>query len=98
MTTGVIDQDAAHDLRGDTKEVGPILPVTLALIDKPDEYLVHEGRWLERVVRALTPQLAGGNAPELRIDEWQQLIERTPVATTPIAEQRRNVARRVHRS
>jgi hypothetical protein len=35
MTTGMIDQDPAHDLRGDTKEVRPILPVDVPLVDEP---------------------------------------------------------------
>jgi len=31
----VIDQDAAHDLRRDTKEMRSILPIDLALVDEP---------------------------------------------------------------
>ena len=95
MTTGVIDQDATHDVRGDTKEVRPILPVNLPLIDKPDKHLVHKSRRLQGVIGPLAPELADRNAPELRIDEWQQLVECSPVAATPIEEQCRNVARRV---
>jgi hypothetical protein len=98
VTTGVIDQDAAHDVRGDTKEMRSILPVDLPLIDEPDEDLVHQGRRLQGVVSPFAPKLAGRDAPELRIDEWQQLVERSPVAATPIAEQCRDIARRAHRS
>jgi len=96
VTTGVIDQDPAHDLRGDAKEMRAILPIALALIDEPDVRLVNEGRRLQGVVGPLVPKLARGNAVELRIDEWQQLIEGSPVASTPVAEQRRDVARRHH--
>jgi hypothetical protein len=96
VTTGVIDQDAAHDLRRDTKEMRSILPIHLALIDEPDEHLVHKGSRLQGVVSPLAPKLAGRNASELRIDEWQQLVKRSPVAATPIAEQCRDVARRDH--
>ena len=85
-------------LRGDTKEMRPILPVDLALIDEPDVHLVHKGGRLQGVVGPLAPKLARRDAPELRIDERQQLIERSPVAATPIAEQCRDVARRDHRS
>ena len=98
MTTGVIDQDPAHDLRRDTKEMRSILPIDLALVDEPDVRLMNEGRRLQGVVGPLAPKLARGNAAKLRIDEWQQLVERSPVAATPIAEQRRDVARRHHRS
>ena len=93
MTTGVIDQDAAHDLRRDTKEMRSILPVDLALVDEPEVHLMNKGRRLQGVVGPLLPKLARGHAAELRIDEWQQLVERRPVAATPIAEQRCDVAR-----
>src|SRR5262245_13179380 len=86
------------DCRGDTKEMHPILPVDLPLIDEPDEHLVHKGRRLQGVIGPLAPKLAGRNAPELRIDEWQQPVERSPVTAAPIGEQRRDVARRDHRS
>ena len=85
-------------LRGDPKEMRAILPVDLPLIDEPDVHLVHKGRRLQGVVGPLVPKLAGRNASELRIDEWQQLVERSPVAATPVAEQCRDVARRGHRS
>ena len=86
MTTGVIDQDAAHDVRGDTKEMRPILPIHLPLIDEPDEHFVDERRRLEGVVSPFASQLTGCDATEFGVDEWQQLIERTPVAATPVAE------------
>ena len=94
MTTGMIDQDPAHDLRRDAKEMRPILPVDLALVDEPDIHLMNKGRWLQGVVGPLVPKLARGNAAKLSIDEREQLVERSPVTATPIAEQRRDVARR----
>jgi hypothetical protein len=94
MTTSVVDEDAAHDLRRDTKEVRAILPIDLALVDEPEVRLMNQGRRLQRVVRTLAPKLACGHPAKLRVDEWQQLTERSPVATTPIAEQRRDVWRR----
>ena len=94
VTTGVIDQDAAHDVGGHAKEVRPVLPVDLSLIDEPDEHLVHKGRGLQGVVSPLAPKLARGHPAKLRVDEWQQLTERSAVATTPIAEQCRDVRRR----
>jgi hypothetical protein len=92
----VIDQDPAHDLRCDTEEMRSILPIDLALVDEPDIYLMNKGRRLQGVAGPFVPKLARGNAAKLRIDEWQQLIERRPVAATPIAEERRDVTRRDH--
>jgi hypothetical protein len=96
VTTGVIDQDPAHDLRRDTKEMRSILPIDLALVDEPHVRLMNKGRRLQGVVGPFVPKLARGNAAELCIDEWQQLIEGSPVASTPVAEQCRDVARRHH--
>jgi hypothetical protein len=98
VTTGVIDQDAPHDLGRDTKTMGAILPIDVALIAEPDVRLMNKGRRLQGVVSPLAPKLAGRHASELRVDEWQQLVERSPVAAIPIAEQCRDVARRDHRS
>jgi len=71
VTTGVIDQDAAHDLRRDAEEVRSILPIGLALIDETDEHLMDKGRRLQRVVGSLLPQLARGHASQLRVDKRQ---------------------------
>jgi hypothetical protein len=90
----VIDQDPAHDHRRDTKEVRSILPVDLPLIDDPQVHLVNERRRLQGVVGPLAAKVAPRNATELRIDERQQLIERTAVAAALIAKQRRDVAGR----
>ena len=86
VTTGVIDQDPAHDLCRDAKEVCSILPVDLALVDEPEVDLVDERRRLQRVVSSLAPKLARGRPAELSVDEREQLIERSPIAATPIAE------------
>jgi hypothetical protein len=65
VTTGVIDQDPAHDLCRDTKEMRSILPIDLALVDEPDVHLMNEGRRLQGVVGPLVSKLARGNAVEL---------------------------------
>ena len=67
-------------MRRDTKEMRSILPIALALVDEPDVHLVNKGRRLQGVVGPLVPKLPRGNTAELRIDEWQQLIERSLVA------------------
>jgi hypothetical protein len=94
VTPGVIDQDPAHDLRRHTKEVRPILPIDLPLIDEPQVHLMNERRRLQGVAGPLAAKLARRYATEFRVDEWQQLIERTAVAATPSTKQRRDVAGR----
>ena len=55
MTTSVVHEDPAHDLRRDTEEVRAILPIDLALVNEPHVRLMDQGRRLQRVVRALAP-------------------------------------------
>jgi hypothetical protein len=84
VTTGVIDQDPAHDLCRDAKKVGSILPVDLALIDQPQVDLVNERRRLQ--TWSARSRRAGARPPgELSVDEREQQIERS-IAATPIAE------------
>jgi hypothetical protein len=94
VPAGVIDQDAAHHLRGDAKEVRPILPVDLALIDHPQVNLVNERRRLQCVGGAFASELAAGHATQLRIDQREQLIQSTAIAAAPVGEKRRHVNRR----
>ena len=69
-TPGVIDQDPAHDLRRDAKEVRPILPIDLSLIDEPQVDLIYQRRRLQGVVGPLAAKLAHRNPTQLRIDKW----------------------------
>src|SRR6476661_2592977 len=98
MTAGVVHENATHDLRRDTKKMGPVLPVRVPLVNQPDEHLVDKGCRLQGVVRPLVAKPTRGNAVELRINKWEQLVERSPAAATPVAEERRHIARRGHRS
>ena len=67
-TPGVIDEHPAHDLRGDTEEMGPILPVTCPLVDEPQVRLVNECGWLQGVAGSLAAKLARRNPAQLGID------------------------------
>lgn len=52
MLARMVDQNAAHDLRSDAKEVGSILPLDV-LIDKLQIGLIHQRGCLQGVVFAL---------------------------------------------
>ena len=60
-----------------------IVPIDLSLIDQAQIDLVNKGRRLQRVVGAFASELSRRDSPELRIDLWQQLIERVAVAAPP---------------
>jgi hypothetical protein len=79
----VIDEDAAHQLGRDSEEVRAAGEARLPLIDELEVRLVDECRRLQGVAGALAPQVARGQAPQLRVDERHQLVERARVAAAP---------------
>lgn len=58
-----IDEDATYHLGGDAEEMRPVLPLYRSLIDELQEGFVHQCSRLERVIRTLAPQIAGGELP-----------------------------------
>ena len=96
VSTSVIDKDPAHDLRRCTEKVRPIPPIDLALVNESQIHLVHQGGRLECVADTLASKLPCCDPTELPVHERQQLIERALVAATPVAEERRDIARGRH--
>lgn len=80
----MIDKYPAHHLRGDAKEVSPVLPGDACLIYKPDVCLVNKRGGLQRVVRSLATQIALSEAAQLTVDHRQQVIKRGLVTFVPI--------------
>jgi hypothetical protein len=60
------------------------------LIDEADVDLVHESGWLQRMAGGFAPHLSGGHAPEIIVDEWDELVERVLPAIACRKEQLRN--------
>lgn len=87
MPPGIVHQNAPHLLCGHPEELGPVLPVRLALIDEPQVSLVHQGSCLEGVSRALALEVALGLAVQLLVDDGHQLVERGRVSAAPCLEQ-----------
>jgi hypothetical protein len=73
-----------------------IPPIDLPLIDESQVGFVDERRRLKRVPGPLATQLSPGDAAQLGIYEWQQLVEGTVIPPTPLVEQRRDVRRWGH--
>ena len=65
-----IDQDAPHLLAGYGEEVSPVPDFQRCRTDQPDVGLVDQGRGLQGVSWTLTAHLAGGNAMQFGIDEF----------------------------
>ena len=74
----VVDEDPAHEARGDTQEVTSVAPFDSgnlnAVASKELEVgLVNQSRSLQGVAPPLAPAEADGDSPQLVVDERQQL-------------------------
>src|SRR3954453_14505590 len=50
-----------------------VLPALLGLLYQPKVCFMHQRSWLERMIRTLPAQVAGGNPPQLVIKERKKL-------------------------
>ena len=87
----VVDEDAAHQLRGETIELGAVLPLRLTLVHETHVGLVHEGGRLERVAGILAAHRRGRPAVQLGVDDGKQALARGLVALAPGAEHLRDI-------
>ena len=58
----MIDQNPAHDLRGHSEEMRPVLPVDAMLAHQPQIGFIDQGAGLERVVAPFAPHVVAGKA------------------------------------
>ena len=54
MCTGVVDENSAHELRGDAKEMRPPLPIHRTLLDKLEVGFMDQSSRLECMVSPLS--------------------------------------------
>ena len=71
----MIDEDPAHQLSGDSEEVGPILPLRLSLIHKLEVELIDECRCLQSMSGAFASHVIAGQPSQLGFDIGKQTIE-----------------------
>jgi hypothetical protein len=84
----MVHQDVTHHLRGNAEKVGPVLPFLRFLADQTQIRLVHQGRALQGVIGALSPETAAGDAAQLFIDQGNQRIPCVLVAVAPISQEK----------
>src|ERR1051326_1710630 len=82
VLASVIHQNAAHHLRGDSKEMATVGPLNMVLVHQTKIGFVHEGSCLQCVVYSFALQVAGSQSVEFFVDLRNQLGERILV---PIA-------------
>ena len=98
VTTGVVDEDLAHEMGGDAEEMRAGFPVGHCLRNQAQIRLVHERGWLKRGGRVLVAQVVRGQAAKLVVDDGHQPIDRRGIAVLEIEQQPRDLGRRVHLS
>ena len=69
MATGVLHQDAAHDLGRDREEVGAVLPLHAFVVHQTHVRLVDQSGGLEAVAGALAFHVPVGEAMEFLVDD-----------------------------
>ncbi len=69
MPAGMIDEDAAHERRGDGKEMSAVLPADAALVDQLLIRLVNESSRLQSMVAALRLERPRGQTAQLLVDQ-----------------------------
>jgi hypothetical protein len=87
MTTCMLDQNTAHQLRGYCEEMGPILPLHPLVIHQADVGLIDQRAGLKVVVGALASHVPVRQAAELRVDDRRQLVEGELVSVAPGTEE-----------
>jgi hypothetical protein len=83
----VVDEDPPHQLRGDREEMRPVLPLHVTLIDQLQIRLVHKRRGLQRVVRALAPEVPPGQRLQFGVDHGHHSVEGFLVASPALLEE-----------
>jgi hypothetical protein len=94
----VVNQYAAHQVRGDPEEVGAVLPLDVVLVDQAQEDFVDEGGGLQRVVVPLAPDVIAGQPPQFFVNQRHQLVEGTPLPVAPPLQNFCDVRLNLHRS
>ena len=86
-----VNEDASHDLRGQSEEMRAILPVDVVGVDQTEIGLMDERRALQRQARAFVPHVPPGLDSQLRVDQRRELLERPLVSLAPCLQQARYV-------
>jgi hypothetical protein len=83
MAARVVDEDAAHQPRGDAEEVRAVLPPDVVLVYQAQEDFIDERGGLQRVVVSLASDVITGQPPQLFVNQRHQLVEGTLIPVAP---------------
>src|SRR5215467_1194058 len=94
----VIDQNAAHGLGGDGKEVSPVLIRHDLVSEEPDAEFIHERIRLQRMICPLALQQTHRYLTQLNMDDFEQSLASGLIAVTPEHKPSRDLLRVWHTS
>ena len=89
----VIDEYPPHQARSHAKEMGPVAPVDMPLIDQSEVGFVDEGGWLQRMAGYLAPQLRACDTSQMVVDNRDELVKRVSFAIADREEKVRDSGR-----
>jgi|GEM_PF-3696058 len=84
--SGMVHQNPAHGLSGDTQKVRPALPRHPPLVNQADIRFVNESGCLEGMVGALMPHAVPGQQTELLVNNRQEPIQGVVVSMAVVQE------------
>src|SRR5215831_1225222 len=94
----VIDQNAAHGLGGDGKEMSPVLIRHGLVSEEPDAQFIHERIRLQGMICSLVLQQTHRYLTQLNMDGFEQSLASGLIAATPEHKPSRDLLRVWHTS
>jgi hypothetical protein len=79
----MVQQDTAHQLRGNGKKLTPASPVNIPGRREPKVELVNQSRRLQSMPRAFLIEKGGGQMAQLVVHKKRQPVERVLIAIPP---------------
>ena len=92
-TSGMLHQNAPHQLGRNREEMRAILPLHAFIVHQPHICFIDQGGGLQAVAGALALHVAARQAVELVINDGRHLLKRLLVSVTPCAKQHAYVVR-----
>jgi hypothetical protein len=89
---GSVHQDAPHELRRDSEEMRPILPVDTLPVHEAYVGLVNQRGGLQRDARVFPAQVLPGQLTKLSVDKRREPLQRRPVPPSPGLQQNRDLS------
>ena len=89
--TGVVDQDAAHGLRGDREEVAAVLPREVLLPFQAQIGLVNQCGGLQAVGGSFATSVGSRNLAQRGVDGGKEPLVRSRLAGAPRSEETGNL-------